>query len=187
MIEAELVEKAEAPGGSELLKIVGNIYIEKAKQYEGRFLGFEGLFSSIGEKASLVGQVFDAFGLTIKMAKEMSKIQAMQQNSQTIDEATQSKLMSMGLNVFWTMGKIEVDRTVHAVCESILTETGIPADLIKRRATALRQLGELYTEAGVKAQAKQGKDTKNLPYDLPEQFFGPKKEKEKQSEEKMAQ
>jgi len=182
IIEGELVEKSEAPGGAELLKILGNIYIEKAKQYEGRFLGIEGFFSTIGEKASLVGQVFDAFGMAVKMASEMSKLQQMQEKTNTIDEATQAKLMSMGLNVFWTMGKIEIDRTVHAVCESILTESGITQQMVKKRASGLRLLGEMYTDAALKAQAKQGKDAK--PFDLPDHFFQPKKQ-ENQPDEKI--
>ena len=42
------------------------------------------------------------------MAREMSKLQQIDQNGGQVDEQAQANLMKTGLNVFWTMGKIEV-------------------------------------------------------------------------------
>jgi len=118
----------------------------------------------------------------LKWHQKCQNFNKCKKKTNTIDEATQAKLMSMGLNVFWTMGKIEIDRTVHAVCESILTESGITQQMVKKRASGLRLLGEMYTDAALKAQAKQGKDAK--PFDLPDHFFQPKKQ-ENQPDEKI--
>ena len=40
-------DKAEAPGGAALLKIIGHIYRESAKQNMNRFFGFEAFISNI--------------------------------------------------------------------------------------------------------------------------------------------
>jgi len=85
-----------------------------------------------------------------------------------IDEEAQARIASLGLNIIWTMGKIEIDRMVSSVCEDIFTEKQIPPALVKDRANALRALGEVYIEAGEKLTAGSGKGS--LPYDVPNFF-----------------
>lgn len=47
----EAMEFCEAPGGNELLAMVGYVYSQEGKQHAGRWLGFEGFFAQIQEKA----------------------------------------------------------------------------------------------------------------------------------------
>lgn len=161
MIEADLSDKVEAPGGPALLVIIGDIYVEKGKQHMGRFLGMEGFFSGIAEKGHFVGQVFDTISVTMKLMKEMEKAQV---SGGEMDEAHVAK---MGLNVFWCFGKLEISRIVSTVCEAVLTEPGLPESKLKKRAEALFVMGEMYMAAGRKAQSTNPvKDSKELPAHL---------------------
>ncbi len=47
----DALELCEAPGGTELVGMVGYVYAQEGKQYAGRFLGLEGFWSQIQEKA----------------------------------------------------------------------------------------------------------------------------------------
>jgi hypothetical protein len=47
----EALELCEAPGGTELLAMVGYVYSQEGKQHAGRWLGIEGFFEQIKEKA----------------------------------------------------------------------------------------------------------------------------------------
>ena len=47
----EALELCEAPGGTELLSMVGYVYSQEGKQHAGRWLGLEGFFAQIQEKA----------------------------------------------------------------------------------------------------------------------------------------
>jgi len=50
VISMDLVPKIEAPGGPTLLILIGKIYIQKAKQYQGAFFGLEGFFRVLSKK-----------------------------------------------------------------------------------------------------------------------------------------
>jgi len=165
----DIEQKLEAPGGPALLIYIGKIYIEKAKQYQGRYLGIEGFFSNIAEKGNFAGQVISALSLVIKISKEHSKLEELGE----ADEEAQKRIASLGLNIIWTIGKIEIDRTVSSVCEAVLTDTNVPPALRKARANALRALGEMYVEAGEKLSAT--KNTDDAPFDVTD-FFKPTRE-----------
>lgn len=150
-IQAEISEKVEAPGGPALLEIIGEVYIQKAKQNMGRFLGFEGFFSNVAEKGHNVGLMWDAVKATVNIAMEIKNMQ----NMEAMSEQDQKKVANMGLNAFWLFGKIEIERTVATVCELVLKEEGIPEALLKRRAYALNEIGEKYLAASKKAQSEK--------------------------------
>ena len=50
-LKKEALELCEAPGGTELLAMVGYVYSQEGKQHAGRWLGIEGFFAQIQEKA----------------------------------------------------------------------------------------------------------------------------------------
>jgi hypothetical protein len=72
--QKEAQELCEAPGGAELLGMMGYVYAQEGRQYGGRFLGLEGLFAQVQEKAHVVSTgaavLFDAVR-TAKMAQTM--------------------------------------------------------------------------------------------------------------------
>ena len=67
-------ELCEAPGGVELLGAIGYVYQQQGKQFAGRFMGLEGLFAQIQEKAHVastgVSVVYEAVR-TASMAQQI--------------------------------------------------------------------------------------------------------------------
>ena len=72
----EALEFCEAPGGNELLCMVGYVYSQEGKQHAGRWLGIEGFFAQIQEKAHVASTgalvLMDAVK-TANMAQEMGE------------------------------------------------------------------------------------------------------------------
>jgi len=54
MISMDIAEKVECPGGAALLRHVGYVYINEAKQHLGRFFGIEGFISGLEEKGKFI-------------------------------------------------------------------------------------------------------------------------------------
>jgi len=121
--------------------------------------------------------VISAVSLAVKISKEHSKLQELGQ----ADEEAQKRIASLGLNIIWTLGKIEIDRTVSSVCEAVLTDKMVPSSLVKARANALRVLGDMYLEAGEKLSAT--KDTDSVPINVMD-FLKPTKEHTESDETK---
>ena len=75
-IKKEALEFCEAPGGHELLAMVGYVYAQEGKQHAGRWLGIEGFFAQIQEKAHVASTgalvLMDAVK-TANMAQEMGE------------------------------------------------------------------------------------------------------------------
>ena len=60
-------------------------------------------------------------------------------------EAVLNALMvAEGFSVIWRLGKIEIQDTVRAVCRELLDKNSVPKDVRKKRAMALKELGEIY-------------------------------------------
>jgi len=85
-VVAEACEMAEAPGGPELLHLIGYVYLQEARQFSTSFLGIPAFFSELSEKGHLLKEVFSAMGSAAKMGRE----------KQTEEEA-----MQHGLKALW--------------------------------------------------------------------------------------
>mmetsp|Transcript_63535 Transcript_63535/g.169995 ORF Transcript_63535/g.169995 Transcript_63535/m.169995 type:complete len:465 (-) Transcript_63535:27-1421(-) len=70
----EAKELCDAPGGVELLGMIGYVYCQEGKQFAGRFLGIEGFFAQIEERAHVTSSgaavLMDAIR-TANMAQEI--------------------------------------------------------------------------------------------------------------------
>lgn len=68
------MELCEAPGGTELVQMVGYVYGLEGKQYAGRFLGFEGFFAQIQEKAHVVSSGAAVLADAVKTANMANEV-----------------------------------------------------------------------------------------------------------------
>jgi len=147
--------KSEAPGGAALLKLVGEIYVEVAKQYIG---GIQGFFSSIVEKSSFATHFFTAISSTVKL-------HSANQSAFAQDPDIKAQSVYDSVDAIWSLGKIEISRLLHDVCKTVLGESGIPAPMLQARALGLHKLGQMYIEAGTQGLYLRNKSTE---YDIPE-------------------
>eukprot|EP01125_Pyxidicula_operculata_P018936 TRINITY_DN6812_c0_g2_i1.p1 TRINITY_DN6812_c0_g2~~TRINITY_DN6812_c0_g2_i1.p1 ORF type:complete len:512 (-),score=128.00 TRINITY_DN6812_c0_g2_i1:160-1695(-) len=154
-VSQDCVFKSQSPSGAALLKIVGSIYVEKAKQSMGRFFGLEGLISNIMETGSKASQALDVFSSTLKLR---------QLHEEYFDGGDQQdNLTKEKYEVVWSLGKAEISRIVEGVCQTVLYTTS--SSVQTHRATALRMMGDIYTDIGEKVFNSRKKDTE---FDVPD-------------------
>mmetsp|Transcript_15682 Transcript_15682/g.37885 ORF Transcript_15682/g.37885 Transcript_15682/m.37885 type:complete len:426 (-) Transcript_15682:155-1432(-) len=143
LCERDGLELCEAPGGVELLGMVGYVYTQEGKQYAGRWLGLEGFWSQIQEKAHVASTgtavLVDAIK-TANMAQEMSA------GAQTEEEQrkAEAKMMRSGLNVVWKMGKMLLEERVRRVSEIMMSSVDKDSRKVEALAHALIAMGECY-------------------------------------------
>jgi hypothetical protein len=72
----EARELCEAPGGVELLGMLGYVYQQQGKQYAGRFMGLEGLLAQIQEKAHVASTGMSVVYEAVRTASMVHQIDA---------------------------------------------------------------------------------------------------------------
>eukprot|EP00802_Teleaulax_amphioxeia_P009483 Tamp_09500.p2 GENE.Tamp_09500~~Tamp_09500.p2 ORF type:complete len:448 (+),score=135.03 Tamp_09500:503-1846(+) len=143
----EALEFCEAPGGNELLCMVGYVYSQEGKQHAGRWLGIEGFFAQIQEKAHVASTgalvLMDAVK-TANMAQEMGEGQRGFRSEEQQREM-EAKMMRSGLNVVWKMGKLLLEERCRRVCEIMFSKDERRREAL---ANALIQMGEIFEDVG---------------------------------------
>jgi len=165
--KADIDEKLEAPGGPVLLHHVAYIYIQEAKKNMGRFFGVEGFFASVEEKGHNFKQL-------ITLVRSAVKLQVAQDRMEQVgeDEELAAEVMSQGLSTIWKMGKMEIESMIRDVCSAIFKVQD--KNLKKKRATALKDLGEFYRDEAKKAKKRLAEVMSD-----PEMFFRPPDDSQK--------
>jgi len=146
--KADIDEKLEAPGGPVLLHHVAYIYIQEGKKHMGRYFGVEGFFASVEEKGHNVKQLFTLVRSAVKLQVAQDKMEQVGEEN----EELAAEVMSQGLSTIWKMGKMEIESMLRDVCSTIFKVQD--KNLKKKRATALRDLGDFYREESKKAKKK---------------------------------
>jgi len=148
----DIQEKLEAPGGPALLLHVSYIYIQEAKKSLGRFLGVEGWIAGIEETGHAFKQSFSLISSVVKLQVAQDKLE---QHGQQ-DEELENEIMSHGLSTIWKLGQMEIEKMVRDVCQTLMKEAPDKKSK-KKRASALKELGEVYRRE-VKLAKKRGLD-----------------------------
>lgn len=132
--------------GPELLKTVGHIYHNKAKQFLGKdsFLGLSAFYYGVKEKGHIVGQLYNTVSavsdvlnderLKRNTSREHEKYQEIPPSG-SIANIDENKLMRL----IWQLGSLDVESVLRDVCDAVLK-----GPLAKSRAEALKVLGDLY-------------------------------------------
>eukprot|EP00005_Dracoamoeba_jomungandri_P014256 CAMPEP_0174264620 /NCGR_PEP_ID=MMETSP0439-20130205/23145_1 /TAXON_ID=0 /ORGANISM="Stereomyxa ramosa, Strain Chinc5" /LENGTH=476 /DNA_ID=CAMNT_0015350593 /DNA_START=105 /DNA_END=1535 /DNA_ORIENTATION=+ len=143
IIDEEIKEKLDAPGGAALLTHIGCVYIQEAKHNSGRFFGLESWVTGWQKRAGLVSETFGLF-------KEMSNMYSIQKELEKEGaeaQVTEQKAMDSGLRLMWKLGKFAVTRIIRQVCAELFKNCPNKTEKNKT-CEALRILGEKYMKAG---------------------------------------
>jgi hypothetical protein len=121
------------------------------------------------EKAHIISETVGTVKTAIDLQSSFSKLQEMErrtptENGEDAEDAVNIQLSpeeqelkakleeeaaSKGMEALWRGSKLEVEAVLREVCDKTLGDTEVDLEVRKRRATALRVLGEEYQKAGL--------------------------------------
>eukprot|EP01098_Paradermamoeba_levis_P000472 TRINITY_DN1047_c0_g1_i5.p1 TRINITY_DN1047_c0_g1~~TRINITY_DN1047_c0_g1_i5.p1 ORF type:complete len:550 (+),score=232.82 TRINITY_DN1047_c0_g1_i5:52-1701(+) len=164
--EKEAEELAEVPGGAELLTHVGYVYDQEGEQHMGRFFGVMGFFAEMGEKGHLISETFSMVSSVMKLQRAAQDLERDQDN-----EEAQAKMVQFGFTTIWKLGKMEIEMMLRRVCEKIMEDKKVAKEVLKKRAEAVKIIGEVFSKIGKRAMKDQKAQPK--PNDFSSRFGGP--------------
>jgi len=148
-LQQDISEKLEAPGGPSLLFQLGYIYQQEAKKHMGRFFGVESFVARIQETTHMVSQTYKFASAAVHLQAEVQQFEnQMIKNPEMYVDHVPQRIYDKGIETLWRMGKLEIEGTVRAICQRVLQDQSVNKDIRKKRAVAIRRLGELYRKAG---------------------------------------
>eukprot|EP01133_Synstelium_polycarpum_P005971 gene5971-6916_t len=151
MINERATEMAGAPGGVELLALLGYIYVQEAKQHSTF-----GFFYEISEKGHKVSEVYSTIKAAVKMQNQVS----------TMDpeaSAATEGILKEGLKLIWKIGRLDIDSAVRNVCEEVMNKKLVPSKLRKQRVEAIKILGTVFHKKAAEFKASgKGSTTDDL-------------------------
>ncbi|KAJ3277158.1 hypothetical protein HDV01_000210 [Terramyces sp. JEL0728] len=165
--------------GIELLHAIGYTYCLKSDQWLAiidsngnmfnRTWGFGSRFvNGFKEKAHIISETVGTVKTAFDLQSSFTKLQNLEKKAEGEGEenAVQKELTdeerelkakleheaaSKGMEALWRGSKLEVEAVVREVCDATLGDETVSVEVRKRRAVALRVLGEVYEKA-VKAE-----------------------------------
>ena len=175
--QIEIDNLKEESYGIELLHAIGYTYCLKSDQWmaifetDGSFLnrawGYTSRFASgFKEKAHIVSSTASTIKTAYDLQTSFSKLQQMESKSESRDSATKGEEVPLtpeqerelkfkleqeaaakGMEALWKGSKMEVESVLREVCDICLSDESLSLEIRKRRAAALRVLGEEYEKA----------------------------------------
>ncbi|KAL1924597.1 uncharacterized protein VTP21DRAFT_4251 [Calcarisporiella thermophila] len=147
MIEIEAEELKTESYGVELLHAIGFTYTLKAKQaLSSQGLGLKRFYYSFKEKSHIFGETFSTLRCAIDLQNSFAQLQEAEKKG--IEGEAKNKLeedaASKGLKALWLGSKLEVEGVLRDVCDQVLFDTSVPAEVLQRRALGLRIVGAVY-------------------------------------------
>ncbi|KAF2072890.1 hypothetical protein CYY_005785 [Polysphondylium violaceum] len=127
-------EMAAAPGGADLLSLLGYIYIQEAKQHS-----LFGFIHEISEKGHKAKELFSTISAAVKMQNSLKE------ESMDGSEPAQENVLREGLKLIWKIGRLDIDSAVREVCERVLDKK---AEKRKLRVEAVKSLGKIFEKVG---------------------------------------
>jgi hypothetical protein len=136
---------------------------------EESFLGLGKWWNDIREKGHIVSETIGTIRAAYDLQSTLSKLHneeepsasskgdAKASKSQALTDEQKSQLEQQaaekGLNTLWKSSKLEVESVVRDVCDAVLSpvimfpdgqSVSVPKDVLKRRAIALKLIGNIY-------------------------------------------
>lgn len=139
--------------GLDILHTIGDVYITKATIFNRSqsFLGIGGFFSSVREKAGVVGDTFKTISSALDAQLTMEEFTKMQDVIEGVPEPTPEEmaemeklLMGKVLAAAWHGSRFEIQSTVRSVCDLVLYDSSVPLAKRLQRAEALLLLGSVF-------------------------------------------
>ena len=147
-IEAEDLKKESY--GLELLHAIGYTYSAKASQALGAdsFLGLPRFFEQVREKSHIISETVSTIRTAVDLQRSFAELQQLDKEGKlTAEEKVQmeQKATQQGLKALWKGSKLEVQSVLREVCDSVLHEPGVPKEQLRKRAAALKIIGDAYS------------------------------------------
>ncbi|EGF82589.1 hypothetical protein BATDEDRAFT_4191, partial [Batrachochytrium dendrobatidis JAM81] len=156
--------------GPELLRAIGFTYVLKADQWIAKIAAEDGgavlwhrvwglgsrVSGAIKEKTHILNETVGTFRTALDLQSKFTKLQEMDKKTKKTGEGgekTEQELRTQleyeaatkGLEALWRGSKLEVESVLRDVCDDALGDApGVSTELRKRRADALRILGQVY-------------------------------------------
>ncbi|GAM28465.1 hypothetical protein SAMD00019534_116410 [Acytostelium subglobosum LB1] len=150
----QATEMAQAPGGPDLLALLGYVYIQEAKQQS-----FFGFFHEIQEKGHQVGEVYSLVKSAVKLQGQVNQ---MNPELETAAPESTEGLLKEGLKLIWKLGRLDIDKAVREVCENVMSKkksSDVSKHDRKRRIEAIKLLGHIFEK---KSNEHKGKGRNGL-------------------------
>ena len=115
---------------------------------------------NLKEKLQMKGHTW---GNNAKALKAMVRMYKVSKEAAGKEEEEQQKMMQKDMATFlegaWYVSVVDVEATLRHVCKKVLTDTSIDKPMRKRRAIALKKLGEVFLAASSGEQGKNADGT----------------------------
>jgi restriction endonuclease Mrr len=148
IISKEAEELKEESYGVELLHAIGYVYQSKARQFlsKNELFGVGRFLRSCQEKGHILSETLSTFKSVIDMQKSFEQLQKASEKELKPEEVAEleAKAAAEGLNTIWKGSKLEIESILREVCDRTLEDPNVSDEQRKRRAVALRVIGEVY-------------------------------------------
>ncbi|KAI9476941.1 DnaJ-like protein [Coemansia sp. RSA 989] len=148
-IAAEAEDLKIESQGVELLHILGSAYCFNAKKYFERqelFGSFRSAYHSVKETGRVMSDAYSMFKDAMELQRTYAELSKAEENNITAEEKQrlEDSATKKGLEVLWKSGRMEIENKTHQACSIVLHDKTVDKKVLKRRAVALRSMGEIY-------------------------------------------
>ncbi|KAJ1724244.1 DnaJ-like protein [Coemansia erecta] len=157
-IKAEAEDLKVESLGVELLHTIGNVYRFQAKKYmeKQEFLGgFRGVYHSFKETGQIMSGAYSTIKAALDLERTYAELAKAEENNISAEEKQrlEETAAKKALEALWKSGRLEIENILRETCNQVLHDKQVDKKVIKRRAVALKSMGDIY--AHVKADPDQ--------------------------------
>lgn len=134
--------------GPEILRSVGYVYANKAKQHLGKtsLFGLPKFYHSVKEKSHIVHEVFSTFSMATKMhAENKKRLDAQAAGNTAVPPLTPEEELEQVKALMWKISSLDVEACLREVCENVLDKDQAATPQVRsKRAEGLLIIGDVY-------------------------------------------
>ncbi|KAJ1965636.1 DnaJ-like protein [Dipsacomyces acuminosporus] len=150
-IQAEAEDLKMESLGVELLHTIGSIYHFKANKFHEKqeFLGgFRGVYQSFKETGQIIGGAYTTIKAAMDLQRTYAELAKAEERNISAEEKQRLEEMAAkkALEALWKSGKLEIENILREVCDKVLSDTSVDKKVLKRRAVALKAMGDIYSK-----------------------------------------
>lgn len=146
--------------GTELLKTIGYIYKSKGEIYlasNSGWLGIGGIFKGMGDKAHKLKGTVEALQASVDLQRTAASLAHHDPDGLGITQEKMSMMQKEAVEKIrkslWRVNKLDVEQTLRAVCEAVLSDTTVSREVLSKRAQALKLWGSGFLAVEPEAAA----------------------------------
>ncbi|RKP35177.1 DNAJ-containing protein, partial [Dimargaris cristalligena] len=148
LMEVEANELKLESYGVELLHAIGYVYSYKARQFLQRtdLFGLRSFIHNVQDTGHRIGGTYSTIRSAVDLQRTYEELEAADQKGFTPEQKRELEELAArkGLEAMWKGSKLDIENVLRDVCERTLNEKGIDKALAKKRAAALKVVGDTY-------------------------------------------